>query len=152
MICDHLKVSERYAGLGARFAAAFHYLQRAAAGDFSAGKTVIVPDEVWATVVEKPGRVPQAAGFEYHAQFADVHLCLRGRERIGWRENADGLTVRSAFNPADDFGLFAGTPEEFVPLAGARFAIFLPGELHAPLIADGELTKVCVKVRWDSAS
>ncbi len=152
MICDHLNASARYAGLGARFAAAFDYLRRASAGDFQVGKTVLVPDEVWATVVQKPGRVAAAAGFEYHAQFADVHLCVRGRERLGWRENAAGLAVRKAFAAADDFGLYEGTPDEFLPLAGGRFAIFFPGELHAPLIADGELTKICVKVRCDPTS
>lgn len=152
MICDYLNAAARYAGLGARFAAAFDYLQRANAGDFKMGQTILLPDEVWAAVVQKPGRPAAAAGFEYHAQFADVHLCLRGRERMGWRENAAGLAVRSAFKADEDFGLYEGTPEEFVSLAGDRFAIFFPGELHAPLIADGELTKICVKVRCDPLS
>lgn len=152
MICDHLNASARYAGLGDRFAAAFEYLQRACAGDFTIGKTILRADAVWAAVIQKPGRAAKAAGFEYHAQFADVHLCLRGRERMGWRENADGLAVRTAFKSDEDFGLYEGTPEEFVPLAGDRFAIFFPGELHAPLIAEGELTKICVKVRCDPTS
>ena len=152
MICDQLNASVRYACLGDRFTAAFAYLRRAVGGDFSLGKTVIVPDQVWATVVQKNGRPAEAAGFEYHAQFADVHFCVSGTERIGWRRNAEGLAVRAAFKAEEDFGLYDGTPEEFVPLSGERFAIFFPGELHAPLIGDGELTKICVKVRCASPS
>jgi YhcH/YjgK/YiaL family protein len=152
MICDYLNASARYTGLGLRFAVAFDYLQQANAGDFKVGKTVLIPDEVWASVVQKPGRVAAAAGFEYHAQFTDVHLCLRGRERMGWREGPAGLAVRAAFKPDEDFGLYEGTPEEFIPMVIGRFVIFFPGELHAPLIADGELTKICVKVRCDPSS
>jgi YhcH/YjgK/YiaL family protein len=152
MISDQLNASVRYAGLGERFTTAFAYLRRAAAGDFTLGQTILVPDQVWASVVQRPGRAAAAAGFEYHAQFADVHFCLHGRERIGWRRNAEGLALRTAFRPDEDFGLYEGTPEEFVPLWGERFAIFFPGELHAPLIGEGELTKICVKVRCASPS
>jgi YhcH/YjgK/YiaL family protein len=152
MICDHLHASARYAGFGSGFAAAFQYLRRASLGDFSLGRTEIIPDRVWATIVQKPGRAADAAGFEYHAEFADLHLCLAGRERMGWRENAHGLVLRTPFNAEKDFGLYAGTPDEFLALSGDRFAIFFPGELHAPLIAEDELTKICVKVRCDPLS
>ena len=60
------------------------------------------------------GRKAESAGFEYHEQFADVHLCLRGRERLGWRETAEGLAVRATFKSDDDFGLYEGTPDEFI--------------------------------------
>lgn len=147
MIYDHLDASDRYAGLSPGFAAAFAYLRRASAGEFALGHTDLVPGEVWASVVRKPGCPAAEAGFEYHAQFADVHLCLEGQERIGWRENADGLAVRAAFNAEEDGGLYDGTPEEFLPLSRRRFAVFFPGELHAPLIARDVIAKVCVKVR-----
>jgi YhcH/YjgK/YiaL family protein len=120
-------------------------------GNFTIGKTVIIPNEVLASATRKPGHPAIAAGFEYHAQFADLHLCLRGQERIGWRRNADGLTIRSVFNDDEDFGLYDGTPDEFVPVYDGRFAIFFPGELHSPLIAEGEVTKVCIKIRYDSS-
>ena len=152
MICDHLNASERYVALGAPFAAAFGYLRSAAAGDCRPGETVLLPDQAWATLVKKPGRSAAGAGFEYHARFADVHFCLAGRERIGWRDGVDGLGVRAAFDADKDSGLYDGTPEDFVPLSGRRFAIFFPGELHAPLIGEGELTKICVKIRCDPHS
>jgi biofilm protein TabA len=150
MICDHLNASGRYVELGTHFATAFAYLRAAVAGNFRVGKTVLVPDAAWATVVQTPGRAAASAGFEYHARFADVHLCLEGRERIGWSDCVEGRPVRSAFDAEKDAGLYEGTPEDFVSLSGGRFAIFFPGELHAPLIGEGSLTKICVKVRCDS--
>ena len=150
MIVDHLDACGRYGRLDGRFDLAFAYLRKVVAEGGAPADVVLAPDEVWSSVVNKPGRSAEGAGFEYHARFADVHLCLRGEERLGWRPDAQGLPVQRAFSEERDFGLYAGTPDHFVPLRGSRFAILFPGELHAPLVADHELTKICVKVRLAS--
>lgn len=148
MIVDDLSACERYAGLRGRFDLAFAYLRRLVAdGDEAAAKTLLTAEDVWASVAKRFGRASTNAGFEYHARCADVHLCLCGEEQMGWREDASGLAVRQPFATEKDFGLYEGTPDRFVPLCGHRFAIFFPGELHAPFIGHGEMTKICVKVR-----
>ena len=153
MIVDDLTESERYAGLRGRFDLAFSYLKRLVQdGDEVAAKALLTSTDVSASVATKPARNARDAGFEYHARHADVHLCLRGEEQMGWRATAAGLAVRRPFVDDSDFGLYEGTPEHFVALSGLRFAIFFPGELHAPFIGQGEVTKVCVKVRLDSLS
>lgn len=150
MITDHIDFIDRYVGLGSRFVVAFEWLKAVQAGGYELGKTVLEPDEIWASVIRKEARAAVAAGFEYHRQFADVHLCFRGNERLGWRQTAGGLETKAAFDPAEDFGLYQGTPEFFAPADAGRFVIFFPGELHTPLIGEGELTKVCLKIRIDS--
>jgi biofilm protein TabA len=150
MIVDDLVTCSRYAGLRGRFELAFRFLERVVATGEVPLDLVLAADEVWASVTTKPARAAQDAGFEYHEQCADVHMCLRGFEHMGWCENADGLQVRQSFLPERDFGVYAGTPERFVPLRGSRFVILFPGELHAPFIGEGEITKVCVKVRLPS--
>ena len=94
---------------------------------------------------QRRNRVPRP-----HEQCAQVHLCWRGEEQIGWRDSNAGLAVRQPYAAARDFGLYDGTPDELVALRGRRFAVFFPGEIHAPWIGEGEMTKVCVKVRLNS--
>lgn len=146
MITDDLAFADRYRGLGPDFSLVLDLLRSPEAA-WAAGKTDLRPGDVWLTVTQKAGRPAFNAGFEYHRLFADVHLCLQGAERMGWRESHSGLEVRTAFDESRDFGLLEGTPTQFVTLTPGRFAIFFPGELHAPFIGDGELTKVCVKIR-----
>jgi YhcH/YjgK/YiaL family protein len=152
MILDHLDAAGRYAGLNRRFEIAFDFLRQLVIRGDATEETVLVPGEVWASFATRPARQLDDAGFEYHQECADVHLCLRGDERIGWRENADGLQMQQPFSVERDFGLYAGTPDKLIALHGACFALFFPGELHAPLIGEGDLTKVCVKVRLSLSS
>ena len=146
MMIDDLARSDWYRGLGPYFAFVFDRL-RDPQTQWPLGRVEFRANDLWASVVRTPGRGAENAGFEYHRCFADLHLCLEGTERIGWRDSAGGLAVKTAFNPSDDFGLFAGTPREFATLSGGLFAIFFPGELHSPMIGEGELTKICVKIR-----
>lgn len=150
MILDHLEAADRYRGLGPDFALVLDRL-RDGSDRWVSGQTDLRPGDVWLSMVRKAGRPAANAGFEYHRCFADVHFCVRGTEQIGWRENADGLPVRAAYNPENDFGLYEGTPTQLAALSGGRFAIFFPGELHAPLIGEGELTKICVKIRLNAS-
>lgn len=148
MIVDDLSACDRYTGLRGRFDLAFAYLRRFVTDeDEAAAKALLTAADVWASIATKSARAAADAGFEYHARCADVHLCLRGEEQMGWREDGNGLAVRQPFTEEKDFGLYAGTPDQFVRLRGHRFAIFFPGELHAPFIGHGEMTKICVKVR-----
>ena len=149
MIYDRLDAAHRYRALGPDFAAVFDRL-RDRTSDWPVGRTEMRANDLWFSVVRKAARSPLNAGFEYHHDFADMHFCLQGVERIGWRESAEGLPVRAPFDASADFGLYDGTPTQFFALTSDRFAIFFPGELHAPLIGEGELTKVCVKIRLNS--
>ena len=151
VILDNFESANRYRALGPDFAMVLDRLRDRSAS-WPIGQTDFRPDNVWLSVVQKAGRPALNSGFEYHRNFADLHFCLSGAEQIGWRENADGLSVRAAFNPDKDFGLFEGTPTQLATLSGSRFALFFPGELHAPLIGEGELTKICVKIRMSTSA
>ncbi|HEY9250655.1 MAG TPA: YhcH/YjgK/YiaL family protein [Rariglobus sp.] len=149
MIHTSLKTLESGGDLapGSRFGKAFACLRdlRAATGHV-AGKIEVVPGEVWASVMIKEGRAPEQAVLEYHERYADIHLCLAGGERIGWIPGLGGTTAAGAFNANDDYGLLTDSFTDSVSISGDQLVIFFPGEPHAPLIGDGIITKVCVKV------
>jgi len=149
MIYDTLAKIDRYRKLSPRFNAAFDYLARAATGDYTLGKTEIIPGEVWSTAVRKIGRKPEQAKFEYHERFADIHFCPQGRDEFGWHEGVAGLEEPVPFNQETDNGVLAGPPRQFLPLHADRFAILFPREPHAPFLADVEITRICIKVKMD---
>lgn len=88
--------------------------------------------------------------WESHRHTADLQLCLSGGELIDWTPiRFEGESTR--YDDAKDFEAW---PEGIVPattlrLEGGMFAIFLPGELHRPVIADGKnvsIRKLVVKI------
>jgi YhcH/YjgK/YiaL family protein len=147
MIFDQLDQLSRYRTLNPRFAAAFDYLSRPGLDQLPDGKIDLVPGEVWASVVRTEGR-PLPERFEYHRRFADIHICTTGNERIGWIPTSKAPTAEN-FDVERDFGLINATTQDFLPMLADRFAILFPGELHAPLIGEGKLTKITMKVLLD---
>jgi biofilm protein TabA len=150
MIYDRLSSHRPYRNLSPRFAAAFDFLERAAA-DCPLGRVEIIPGEVWATNVRKAALPAEKAKFEYHRRFADLHFCPAGSDQFGWQGGIDGLEPLGPFEPEKDFGQLAGPPRQFLPLHGDRFAILFPGEPHSPFIGEGEITRICIKVLMDPA-
>ncbi|WP_043589229.1 YhcH/YjgK/YiaL family protein [Geminisphaera colitermitum] len=141
-----------YFGLGGHFQAAFRYLHDLRKSRAHVcGKTSILGDKVWVNGISKNG-CPKAGEmeFEYHKRYADVHWCMTGEETIAWSPNADGMTPSGAFETSKDCGMLRGAVSNVVHLKGDCFVILFPGEPHAPLIGEGLITKVCVKVEMDA--
>jgi YhcH/YjgK/YiaL family protein len=71
--------------------------------------------------------------WETHRQFIDIQVVLRGRERLLWRPLQDDLPIHSAYDAEYDRTFYALQDEGdgFVLMSGL-FAIFFPGDVHAP--------------------
>lgn len=146
MIYDSLTHLSRYAALGPRWVAATEFLRRQDLAKLPDGKTDLIPGEVWAIVVRKEGRLHTVDKFEYHRRYADIHYSPSGGERIAWQLDCDGLAPAGDFDVEKDFGMMSGPLREFLVMEPGRFAVFFPGEPHAPLLGDQLLTKIALKV------
>jgi len=149
MIYTSLKTINHFGalGLGGRFEVAFNYLRTLQAGrDYDLKKVDLIPGEVSATIMINAGRSPDKAPLEYHRRYADIHLCLAGNEQIGWRDDLGHLTPRGPFNDEDDYGLLEESFSQSLILEKGQLVIFFPEETHSPLMGEGTITKVCVKV------
>jgi len=146
MICDLIKHHRRYHLLSTRFLVAFDFLRQTDLAALPDGRTDLIPGEVWATVMRKPGRSVEAAQFEYHRRFADIQCCVAGHELLGWHPDINALRVAKEYDAEKDAGMLHGPIEHFLPLSPGWFAILFPDEPHAPLIGSGELSKVVLKV------
>jgi beta-galactosidase beta subunit len=64
---------------------------------------------------------------------------------MGWHP-VKGLKSAVAYDETLDLEFFEGRPESIVRVPPGSFAVFLTTDAHLPLIGDGPIHKVVVKV------
>lgn len=94
-------------------------------------------------------KLRQDCTWESHRRTADLQLCLHGSELIDWTPLVPGRA--ESYDTKKDFETWpAGiTATNTIRLTAGSFAIFLPEELHRPMIAassPAHLHKLVVKI------
>lgn len=149
MIIDTLRHADRYLAGHPLFAKAFEYIQSTDLEQLTDGKHEIIPGQLLAIVTDKPGVSAEEGSkkFECHNRNIDIQLCIRGREKFGWRPRESCTLPREAFNEEKDVQFFNDTPDMFFELGPGQFAVFFPSDVHAPMIGEGLIKKVVIKVK-----
>jgi YhcH/YjgK/YiaL family protein len=148
MIIDSMANAHRYAELHPLLAEAFAWIGETDLDAAADGKSDIA-DGLKAIISTAPGKTAEAstAKFECHNQNIDIQLCIRGTETIGWRPRQSCELPNGEFNVEKDVQFYHEAPHMFFQLQPGQFAIFFPEDVHAPMIGDGEIKKLVVKVR-----
>ncbi len=146
MIYDTLAHIDTYKGIAPRLARALELLRDT---DFSRQPdgTYEVEGKDLYYFLQTYETKPKNDRPEAHRQYADIMLMLSGREQIGvapleW-------VTDTGERPEGDIRFYTG---ETVPIVieGDRFAVFFPGDAHAPGVAAGapeQVRKCVVKVK-----
>lgn len=148
MIIDTLENAGRYTSLHPLFAKAFDYiksldLKSAEIGksDLSEGLKIIVSEKEGMTAAES------AAKFECHDKNIDIQLCISGTEQIGWKPRNTCSSLKGEYNAEKDVSFYNDAPDMYFQLSDNQFAIFFPEDVHAPMIGEGIIKKMVVKVK-----
>ena len=149
MIVDMLANSNRYLPLHQGFTAAFSFLRRPDLRNLPADRYEIDGDKVFAIVAKDLGRRKEEAQLETHEKYIDIQLVLAGIDDMGWRPKSLCRSPAGAYDPEDDIQFFADTPTGRQEVAADMFAVFYPEDAHQPLIGEGLIHKVVVKVAVD---
>ncbi|OGR18992.1 MAG: hypothetical protein A2X81_17220 [Desulfobacterales bacterium GWB2_56_26] len=149
MIIDALQNSDRYAAMHPGFTKAFAFLRRPDLKDLVAGRHEIDGDRVFAIVAKDAGRSRDSAQLETHEKYIDIQLVLAGHDDMGWRPQTMCRVPTGAHDPENDIRFFADQPLVWQPVGAGMFAIFFPEDAHQPLIGEGTIHKVVVKVAVD---
>jgi len=149
MIIDTLSNAEKYFCIHPLFAKAFEHLKSLNTKTLETGKYEIDGDQLRAIISQKKGMTvaESTAKFECHDQHIDIQLCINGKEQIGWKPRSACTQQRGEYNEEKDVVFFNDAPDMFFQLTNNQFAIFFPGDVHAPMIGENEIKKLVVKVK-----
>ncbi len=145
MILDTLENAARYAGLRLGCSEAFGFLDQPGLAELPDGTYEISGDFVYAIIDRTNGRKVSDGQLEGHRKYIDIQYVVSGDESMGWRSST-GLKSAVPYDEIKDLEFFEGEPESLVRVPPGSFAVFLPTDAHLPLIGDGPIHKVVVKI------
>ncbi|WP_411275009.1 YhcH/YjgK/YiaL family protein [Daejeonella sp.] len=148
MIIDNLDNAAKYYGVHPLFEKAFEYINSQDLKNFEPGKFDI-SGGLSGAVVEKQGMTAEesAAKFECHDNNIDIQLCITGPEAYGWRPRSSCSSPKGEYNSEKDVLFYDDAPDMHFTLNDNQFAIFFPEDVHAPMIANGVVKKMIIKVK-----
>ena len=149
MIFDTISQAAKYNALNAGFAKAFEFLTQPQLKQLEPGDYVIDGDKVYAAIVKTNGRKPEEAKIETHQRYIDIQMVLGGVDTMGYAPAENCSDEATPYDAEKDLQFFNEPSESWLVVKEDYFAIFYPEDAHMPLIGDGEIHKVVVKVAVD---
>lgn len=148
MIYTKLNNLHRYLGMSEAMDTAIRYLQTADLRTLVKGRNTIDGDTVFVNRFDYQTMPQEQAIWEGHIRYADIHVLLSGREKIGVT-NA-GLLTETVRKPEEDFVGFEGDVLSWFPMSTEDILIVFPEDIHMVKVMDGEsalVEKACFKVQ-----
>ena len=148
MIIDTLSNAAKYYNVHPLFQKAFEYIKTQDLKSLEVGKFDI-SEGLKGAIAEKEGMTAEesASKFECHDNHIDIQLCITGPEIIGWRPRSKCSSLKGEYNAEKDVLFYNEAPDMHFTLNDNQFAIFFPEDVHAPMISEGVVKKMVVKVK-----
>ena len=147
MIFGDLKHSNRYENLHRDFKKAFEYIKTTNWIEMNFGKIELDGENLFIIYSNPECLSKQNQVLEYHQKYLDIHILLEGKETIGWKSLDNCSELKKSFCSIDDYGLYSDKPTTYVTLYPNEFAIIYPEDAHAPIIGEGKIRKLVVKIK-----
>ena len=149
MIIDSLSNAAKYFCIHPLFAQAFEYIKSQNIESMEVGNYEIDGDLLIAIISNNPGKTvtESTAKFECHNKHIDIQVCINGKEQIGWKPRQSCTQQQGDYNEVKDVLFYDDAPDMFFQLTNLQFAIFFPEDVHAPMIGEGEIKKLVIKVK-----
>jgi len=147
MILDTLVQVGRYRCFGERFVKAIDFLEGTDLAGLADGRHDIAGDEVFAIAMRDKGRTREEGQLEIHRDYIDIQVVLSGTDEMGWKPLAMCRDEAGPYDADKDLGFYTDEPDAWVPVLPGQVAIFFPEDAHLPMISDGDLHKIVVKIK-----
>ena len=147
MILSSLNYAGRVKTLHPLFGKLFEYVATHNLLDSELGKIVIDDDRLFINNINPECVSEHSQKLEVHREYIDVHILLKGKERIGWKDSDGLFSCVQAYDSESDCALYQDLPTTYVDLLPGQFAIVYPEDAHAPLIGNGRIRKLVAKVK-----
>ncbi len=149
MVIDKLSEINKYANLHPRFTKAIDYIVTNNLLIAEPGTVLVDGEDIKAIMME--GNCVRAeeslAGFECHNTYIDIQIIIKGKETVGWRARTSCSMPKGEYSEEKDVLFYADAPTLFFDLQAGMFSIYFPEDVHAPMIGDGPIKKLVMKVR-----
>lgn len=149
MIIDSLSNIDRYIPLHHRFSKAIEFIDTTNLISLEPGEIRIDGEDIRAIIIHG-SLLPKDVsidGFECHNTFIDIQVCISGSELVGWKSRSSCVLPKADYNAEEDVLFFGDHPDFFFNLHENQFAIYFPDDVHAPMIGEGKIKKMVIKVR-----
>lgn len=93
-----------------------------------------------------PLRSVEQAPLEAHNSYIDIQIVINGQEIFGISNRENCLAPRGEFDTERDIIFFDDAPKQFHKLTSDMFIVLYPNDAHAPLIGEGSVEKIVVKI------
>ena len=152
MICDALENLNRYRGLHKNLETAIDYLTAYHVAhdlsDLPLGRTEVDGENVFINVMDVDLKRPADAKLEIHDRYLDIQVLVRGeREAFGWSQRDRVTRPLGAFDVQKDIRFYDDVPQTYYEVTSGQFTLLFPEDAHAPMVGEGTIRKVIVKVR-----
>lgn len=106
-------------------------------------------EDVYVNVMSYEPKPVEDAVAETHQIYADLQLILAGAEWMGCADSA-AMTALIAYDGAKDIALWQQENLPLLPMRKGNWALFMPGEPHAPSLKmqEGTVKKAVFKIRY----
>lgn len=151
MIIDSLDNAPKYFAVHPLFEKAFAYINGVNLATTAPGIYQIDGDNIRAIFSNNKGVTVAESiqEFECHNQHIDIQLCIKGKERFGWKPRTSCKAPKGGYSFEKDVLLYDDKPDTYFELTDGQFVILFPEDVHAPMIAADENTiqKLVIKVK-----
>lgn len=148
MIFDSLKNCALYENVHPRMKRAFEVLATTDWTREEPGVHEIEGRDLYVNVMERELKKKGDAKLEVHDEYIDIQLLVSGAgETFGWSERKGLRQPQAPFNTEKDIQFFEDEPQTYYTMRPGQFSVLFPEDGHAPLVGEGKVRKVVVKVR-----
>lgn len=147
MTISDLKHSSRIEPLHPMFKKVFDYVKSHDLLHAPCGRVELDGDRLFINNSNPECVTAEKQVLEVHRQYIDIHILLEGEETIGWKPLDDCATLSKAYDADADCALYAEPAQTYVKLHPGEFLVAWPEDAHAPVIGEGKIRKLIVKVR-----
>src|SRR5215204_2899068 len=147
MIIDTLDNADKYISLHPRFAKAFEFIKSQNLETLEPGKFEIDGKDLHAAVSLKDGVTRATGKAEAHNNYIEIQVCPSRKEELAWKPRRKSVSPKEPYNAEKDVTFFNDEMDTYFHLSAGQFAIFYPEDVHAPMIGEGPVKKLVVKVK-----
>lgn len=146
MIVDNLTNAANYYGLHPLFEKAFVFIGQLDIHNLTTGTTEVVENRLKVAIVDATLKPTAEAKLETHKKFIDIQIPLSTAETFGWKSLSSLSQPKARYDTTNDIEFFDDMPSTYVTVTPGEFIIFSPEDGHAPLIGEGDIKKIIIKI------